>query len=195
MPGELASARAKIIEENVQSSTPDVVGKNAAPFGDATGEDSAIKDAGDKAGTVVPSGRPTDAAPAPKPVDNSRPRERVSKRVRSKMRTSEKKTERKSKRSSVEYCLLAGSLSCTAQNPHYTELLKTDGSWEQLQLVKPFMQQWPLLSSAPSKDPGLDTAGQSGKHAQMVKADQGFISLNSLNLFIEKWSRNNSGPR
>jgi len=131
----------------------------------------------------------------PKPTKKKRSKsnsgtERVSKRVRSQMLTSEKQTERKSKRGSVEYCLLAGALSCTAQNPYYTKLLKEDLDKKD---HLPLITQGGLILNSParnSSDTPLDSA-------TTTPIDQitAFVTPTSLNSFVTKWSRHNSGPR
>ena len=112
---------------------------------------------------------------------NSLPRRgRVSKRVRSQMITTEKHAERKSKRSSVEYCLLAGVLSCTAQNPYFIKMLKTNQPTISRTLVK-----------GRGSNRTLD-ADQRPSHLALMSAS---CSPASLSDFILKWSRRNSGPR
>ena len=130
----------------------------------------------------------------PKPTKKKRSKsssgtERVSKRVRSQMLTSEKQTERKSKRGSVEYCLLAGALSCTAQNPYYTKLLKEDlDKMDHL----PLITQGGMILNSPARN-SSDTPSDSDK----APVDQitAFVTPTSLNSFVTKWSRHNSGPR
>jgi hypothetical protein len=80
---------------------------------------------------------------SPRPII---PGERVSKRVQSQMLTSEKETERLAKRSNVEYCLLAGTLSCTSQNPNYTRLLKSDFNWDDLPMLRACLESSRLLA-------------------------------------------------
>ena len=109
-------------------------------------------------------------------------RERVSKRVRSQMMTSEKETERKAKRESVEYCFLAGTLSCTSENPEYKRLLKTDVDW----------------NSNPALKSCVDEIGRQHPHISLANIN----TLNSttlelpssLGLFVETVNKNNSGP-
>ena len=201
MPSELASARAKITEEKERKSKAKEAGKDAKPVDNSVGEDAGKEEIAEGTSAGVPAGGLAEAAPAPKAVAgrSSRPRERVSKRVRSQMITSEKKTDRRSKRSSVEYCLLAGALSCTAQHPRYTELLKTEIRWEQLRFVQHCLQPWPALSRALVEGPGSDAVGpfRANKHAPAAGQTNhsAFLAPSSLNSFIENRSRHNSGPR
>jgi len=131
----------------------------------------------------------------PKPTKKKRSKtnsgtERVSKRVRSQMLTSEKQTERKSKRGSVEYCLLAGALSCTAQNPYYTKLLKEDlDKKDHLPLIT---QEGVMILNSPARN-SSDTP--SDMSTAMVDQITAFVTPTSLNSFVTKWSRHNSGPR
>jgi len=130
----------------------------------------------------------------PKPTKKKRSKsnsgtERVSKRVRSQMLTSEKQTERKSKRGSVEYCLLAGALSCTAQNPYYTKLLKEDlDKKDHLPLIT---QGGMILNSPPRNSSGMSLDSDEAPVDQITA----FVTPTSLNSFVTKWSRHNSGPR
>ena len=110
---------------------------------------------------------------------------RISKRVRSHMITTEKQAERKSKRSSVEYCLIAGTLSCTAQNPDYTMLLNAD-----LPLLVQCIDNHPSLSQAHTDDSGWNSSVRSS-HSHINH----FVLPTSLNEFALKWSKQNSGPR
>ena len=182
MPSGLASARAERVsgkkQANVALSEKDVI----CPV-------NATEDI-DKETTIWETSTTTGS----KSRDNniSPPhRGRVSKRVRSHMITTEKQAERKSKRSSVEYCLLAGTLSCTAQNPHYTKLLKADFAWGHLPVLAKCMQTLPALSRALVEGPGVNKIERS---SQMGHTNP-FLSPTSLNEFILKWSRHNSGPR
>ena len=109
----------------------------------------------------------------------------MSKRVRSQMITTEKQAERKSKRSSVEYCLLAETLSCTSQNPHYTKLLKAELS---------------PLAKCTKAPPAPTQAHVEGDSLVLISRlsqsrTNSFLCPTSLNEFIIKWSRHNSGPR
>ena len=114
---------------------------------------------------------------------------RVSKRVRSQMITTEKQAERKSKRESVEYCLLAGVLSCTVQNPYYTKLLKRSSSWGDLPLIKKVL---PHLARDFPENSGSNLNADSSSGAKQI---DDCLSPASLNSFVAKWSRQNSGPR
>lgn len=98
-------------------------------------------------------------------------RGRVSTRVRSHLLTTEKEAERKSKRSSLEYCLLAGVLSCTAHNPKYSKMMKKN---------QPVASSCSLDADARPSHSGIDNLSYSPA---------------SLNEFIRKWSRRNSGPK
>lgn len=113
------------------------------------------------------------------------PGERISKRVRSHMITTEKQAERKSKQSSVEYCLIAGTLSCTAQNPDYNMLLNAE-----LPLLLRCLNNHPSLSQIHTDDSGLNLSVRSS-HSHINH----FVSTTSLNEFALKWSKQNSGPR
>lgn len=116
---------------------------------------------------------------SPRPVI---PGERVSKRVRSQMLTSEKETVRQAKRSSVEHCLLAGALSCTAQNPTYAKMSKTEYEWDQL----------PVFGSLSNKQIESSTVI---KTADKVMTTSKYRAPSSLSQFISVASKNNSGPR
>ena len=111
---------------------------------------------------------------------NSLPlRGRTSKRVRSQLMSTEKQAERKSKRSSIHYTLLAGVLSCTAQNPLYTNMLATKQ----------------LAASKSVKGLVLNRSqDNNAPHSHLGVMNTSF-SHPSLNEFILRWSRRNSGPR
>jgi len=138
------------------------------------------------------SNKPANTKPKPTKKKRSKSNsgtERVSKRVRSQMLTSEKQTERKSKRGSVEYCLLAGALSCTAQNPYYTKLLKDDlDKKDHLPLIT---QGGMILNSPPRNSSGMPLDSDEAPVDQITA----FVTPTSLNSFVTKWSRHNSGPR
>ena len=130
----------------------------------------------------------------PKPTKKKRSKsnsgtERVSKRVRSQMLTSEKQTERKSKRGSVEYCLLAGALSCTAQNPYYTKLLKEDLDKKD---HLPLITQGGMILNSPARNSSGALLDSDKAPVDQITA---FVTPTSLNSFVTKWSRHNSGPR
>lgn len=130
----------------------------------------------------------------PKPTKKKRSKsnsgtERVSKRVRSQMLTSEKQTERKSKRGSVEYCLLAGALSCTAQNPYYTKLLKEDLDKKD---HLPLLTQGGMILNSPARNSSETPLDSDAAPIDQIAA---FVTPTSLNSFVTKWSRHNSGPR
>lgn len=110
---------------------------------------------------------------------------RISKRVQSHMITTEKQAERKSKRSSVEYCLIAGTLSCTAQNPDYIMLLNAE-----LPLLVKCMNNHPSISQLHTDDSGFNMSVRAS-HSHINH----FVSPTSLNEFVLKWSKQNSGPR
>lgn len=118
---------------------------------------------------------------SPRPII---PGERVSKRVRSQMLTSEKETERQAKRSSVDYCFLSGTLLCIPQNPNYAKLLKSDVIWEEL----------PVLKSCLGR---LTTPGVSNNTLTKNKSSTPTTveTKSSIGLFVERVSKNNSGPR
>lgn len=105
-------------------------------------------------------------------------RGRVSTRVRSHLITTEKQAERKSNRSSLEYCLLAGVLSCTSHNPYYSKMSKKN---------QPAACRTPVDGLNCSLD------------ADARPSDSGIVNMSyspaSLNEFIRTWSRRNSGPR
>ncbi len=115
-------------------------------------------------------------------------RGRVSKRVQSQAITSEKQNERRAKRSSAEYCLLAGVLSSTSQNPIYQKLIEVDLSWDKLPIVKRETRQIQALLPAQTVDiPQCSTTAPS--HHQNE-----FSATSSLSTFIQNMSRTNSGP-
>ena len=107
-------------------------------------------------------------------------RGRASKRVRSQLMTTEKQAERKSKRSSVQYTLLAGVLSCTSQHPSYTKMLATNQRTASKTPVKGRVLNRSQDNNAPHSQLGLMNTS---------------CSRQSLNEFILRWSRCNSGPR
>lgn len=83
--------------------------------------------------TDVQQERPASQAASSLPSDGSAGEEtgcskRVSKRVRSQIISSGKRAERSSRRNSTEYCLLAATLGCTAENANYQRLLQTSDS-------------------------------------------------------------------
>lgn len=111
---------------------------------------------------------------------NSLPlRGRTSKRVRSQLMSTEKQAERKSKRSSIHYTLLAGVLSCTAQNPLYTNMLATKQ----------------LAASKSVKGLVLNRSQDNNAPHSHLGVMNTTFSHPSLNEFILRWSRRNSGPR
>ena len=190
MPSELASARAKRIGERNQLDVASLGKDDSSPVNE-TVEDTEKEE--DIVETCTTSG--------PKSTDNhvSPPRRgRVSKRVRSHIITTEKQAERKSKRSSVEYCLVAGTLSCTAQNPHYIKLLNVDFDSEHLPVVAECMRtphalSRSLLESCINSADSLDVS-KIARSSQLGHTNQ-YISQTSLSEFIRKWSRHNSGPK
>lgn len=115
-------------------------------------------------------------------------RGRVSKRVQSQAMTSEKQTERRAKRSSAEYCLLAGVLSSTAQNPIYRKLLEAEIAWDKLPTMKRATLQIQAMPQAQTVGiPQCSTATP-------VQDQNEFSASSSLTTFIQKMSRANSGP-
>lgn len=115
-------------------------------------------------------------------------RGRVSKRVQSQAITSEKQTERRAKRSSAEYCLLAGVLSSTAQNPIYRKLIEADVAWDKLPIFKRDTLQMQAMPPVQSVD-----TPQCASVAPVQHLDD-FIASSSLSTFIQSMSRANSGP-
>jgi hypothetical protein len=112
----------------------------------------------------------------------------VSKRVQSQAIASEKQNERRAKRSSAEYCLLAGVLSSTSQNPIYRKLLKRDLSWEELPIMKKGTRQMQAISPAQTDDiPQCSTAAPLQYQIESS-------ATSSLSTFIQHMSRANSGP-
>ncbi|KAL3790740.1 hypothetical protein HJC23_010019 [Cyclotella cryptica] len=111
---------------------------------------------------------------------------RASKRVRSLMLTSEKESERQAKRSSVEYCFLAGTLSCTAQNPLYSRILETEFHWEQLPVLKSCLKSLEEFS-------GSNTKNDRNGEKRIDTAVRG--TSYSLSNFISNVTKKNSGPR
>ena len=143
----------------------------------------------------LPGGTESSISPPRGPGRISPKGGRVSKRVRSQMLTSEKQTERKSKRGSVEYCLLAGALSCTAQNPYYNKLLKEKFTWKHLpQGIKKFMECLDEHSVVVNSN-NLHKATTESATSQVDQTNNAFLTPTSLNSFVAKWSRHNSGPR
>lgn len=115
-------------------------------------------------------------------------RGRVSKRVQSQAITSEKQNERRAKRSSAEYCLLAGVLSSTSQNPIYKKLLEVDLSWDKLPIMKTGAQQSQALLPPQTADrPQCDSTAP-------LHYQKEFSATSSLITFIHNMSRANSGP-
>ena len=114
-------------------------------------------------------------------------RGRVSKRVQSQTITTEKQNERRAKRSSAEYCLLAGVLSTTSQNPNYRKLIKKDISWDDL----PIMKQCALHTQAVS--PEKDDNRQQASATLSLQNQSNMSSPPSLSTFIKQISTN-SGP-
>ena len=115
-------------------------------------------------------------------------RGRVSKRVQSQTITSEKQTERRAKRSSAEYCLLAGVLSSTAQNPIYRKLIEKDIAWDKLPKIKRDTLQVQAMPPVQSID-----APQCASIEPVQHLDD-FIASSSFSTFIQSMSRANSGP-
>jgi hypothetical protein len=195
MPSGLKSARDKLMAEKKQANAASPEKDAFCPI-NATLEDTANETTIDE--TSATSGSKSKNNRRGVDIISPPHRGRVSKRVRSHMITTEKQAERKSKRSSVEYCLLAGTLSCTAQNPYYTKLL-ADSSSQHLPLFSKCMQAPPALSQAIDEGPGLNSADSLDANKIARSSHMGhmnpFLSPTSLNEFILKWSRHNSGPR
>ncbi len=112
-------------------------------------------------------------------------RGRVSSRVLCKMMTSEKRKEREAKQSSVEYCLLAGVLSCTAENPFYVHLLNSNVDWDHL----------PALEGCINHIQEFLRKKDSGQFSSRVHQAHSMLAPTSLRSFAMKWSKSNSGPR
>lgn len=110
---------------------------------------------------------------------------RVSSRVLCKMMTSEKRKERQAKQNSVEYCLLAGVLSCTAENPFYELLLNSDVDWDHLPTLEECIKHFQGI--LPKKD--------SCQYSTRVHQANFMLAPSSLRSFAMKWSKSNSGPR
>ena len=185
MPSGLASAKAERIAGKKQATVASLEKDGICPV-------EATEDI-DKETTICETSTMTESKSRDNKISPPH-RGRVSKRVRSHMITTEKQADRKSKRSSVEYCLLAGTLSCTAQNPHYTKLLKADFAWGHLKVLAKCMQTRPALSRALGEGPGSLGINNIAGSSQMGHTNP-FLSPTSLNEFILKWSRHNSGPR
>lgn len=114
-------------------------------------------------------------------------RGRVSKRVQSQAITSEKQTERRAKRSSAEYCMLAGVLSSTAQNPIYRKLLDAEIAWDKVPTLKRERLQLQTTQPPPVDRPQCHTAAP-------VQYQNEFRDSSSLSTFIQNMSGANSGP-
>lgn len=114
-------------------------------------------------------------------------RGRVSKRVQSQAITSEKQSERRAKRSSAEYCLLAGVLSSTSQNPSFRNLLKTGLRWENLLMGRCIPQLQAFL-------PAQTGDGPQSSATLSLKEKNEFSSPSSLSTFIQHVCGVNSGP-
>jgi hypothetical protein len=150
---------------------------------DVVDESSTLKIDVQPSSAVAPSTSPKvrrSNSNSPRPII---PGERVSKRVQSQMLTSEKETERLAKRSNVEYCLLAGTLSCTSQNPNYTRLLKSDFNWDDLPMLRACLESvsTTATNSEHLRNKSINTATSETTH--------------TLGTFVETFSKNNSGPR
>lgn len=164
MPSELAKANA--LTKELQSRTDLGSVENNAKTSEEQEKDTAT--------TLVDTG-----ANQQEDFNNPQPRARISKRVQSHVITSEKQTERQAKRADVEYCLLAGVLSCTTQNPYYTASLKAG-----------LKREVSTIGIGASK---VDSTGQTsvqGLHATDVLTSQSLLS------FLHKFGRrNNAGPK
>lgn len=201
MSSEVASARAKMEEEQSHQAVPPIIseaGKDLVaegapsgkeidgPYARETGENKDVANshcadtkAGDKS-------KKQETKSSRRGITNREAYKRVSNRVLSKMMTSEKRTERKAKQSSVEYCLLAGVLSCTSENPYYDMLLKADFIWEDLPVLEKLIQKSPSALRAERTKSQLPT--------RAIQANT-ILAPSSLRTFAKTWSRNNSGPR
>ena len=169
-PKTLSSCH-NVSDDKDQSQTPDSQKDN---YGDASNNSEANSSGKDGEPNTV------DGVASPR-------RGRVSKRVQSQAITSEKQTERRAKRSSAEYCLLAGVLSSTAQNPIYRKLIEKDIAWDKLPPKRDTlqMQAMPLVQS-------VDTPQCAS--IESVQHLDDFIASSSLSTFIQSMSRANSGP-
>jgi hypothetical protein len=182
MPAGLAFARAELVVDEMKDEEVYPPAEKHATRADGTVEiiDEEITTSGGtntKSYSKSKSSRRGSVSPTPGG--------RISKRVRSHMITTEKQAERKAKRSSVEYCLLAGTLSCTAQNPDYNMQLNAE-----LPILVKCTNNHPSLSQAHTDGSGLDSSLRSSQsHINH------FVSPTSLNEFALKWSKHNSGPR
>ncbi|KAL7552882.1 hypothetical protein ACHAWF_016144, partial [Thalassiosira exigua] len=204
MLSELAAARAKAksLEDATPAPTANEAGKDENLDDSAGGGVSGPTCAADPGGRDAGANAPSRASGAPRKADaTSTPRRgRVSKRVRSHQITSEKQAERKAKRSSVEYCLLAGTLSCTTRHPRYVKALEADCGWDDLPLMKQCLGSLPAHLRAIAVGLGSDLTGMQpaetkARSALPTEGSNSFLAPSSLNAFVEKWSKRNSGPR
>lgn len=179
----LRSTKSKIdASATIPSSSPDNVDKDLPRTLDSQQDTAMIgSDASNNSSAKESEPNTIDDITSPR-------RGRVSKRVQSQAITSEKQNERRAKRSSAEYCLLAGVLSSTSQNPIYQKLISVDISWDKLPIMKRETRQSQALLPAQTVDrPQCDTTAT--LHHQSESS-----ATTSLSTFIQNMSRANSGP-
>jgi hypothetical protein len=118
---------------------------------------------------------------------NSAQASRASKRVRSQIITSGKRAERSARRNSTEYCLLAATLGCTADDKVYREALEKGLDGDGLPLGE---QQ----NKGDRHGPPSLRRGASDKSPRYREEARERISESALTSFVERWGARNSPP-
>ncbi len=134
---------------------------------------------------------------------------RSSKRVRTQLITSGKQAERSAKRKSVAYCLIRSIIPCcTMEHPVYLYLSNKDLEqiWDELLPLRPYAERTGVMlrSMMPTYHKSGDVTGTSrpmdnNNHdvtkEKLFNTKNHYVGKSSLNGFIKRWSRFNSGPR
>jgi hypothetical protein len=113
---------------------------------------------------------------------------RASKRVRSQIITSGKRTERSARRNSTEYCLIAATLGCTADDNHYQEIIEEGLDRGGLLRGEQQSQGDPLATSLGRRSSVVDRLPRHREEARER------LSESALSYFVERWSSRNSPP-
>jgi hypothetical protein len=125
---------------------------------------------------------------------NSAQASRASKRVRSQIITSGKRAERSARRNSTEYCLLAATLGCTADDNAYKEALEKglDGvGLPRGEQHNKGDRQGPSPLRRSSLDSRRTSADKPPRYREEARER---LSESALSYFVERWSSRNSPP-
>lgn len=118
---------------------------------------------------------------------------RASKRVRSQIITSGKRAGRSARRSSTEYCLLAATLGCTADDEPFKGALETAIKWNQ-SFYCGRDANGPSPVRRGSMGPLPTRRGSMGKTPQHREEALERLSESALSVFVKRWSSCRSPP-